>query len=208
MNEMALLCEEINVNIWEVIEAASTKPMGFSPFYPNIGVGGHCIPVDPYYLQWKAKSVGRNLKSIQLADQLIKVSFEHIYNKIVSIKSGSSCNYLVIGIGYKENTNDIRRSPAIQLMNKLNKDGAKIKYFDKYVGEVRIRNLLLKSENTLKDEVIQWADVIILNTSLDIEGYQRIIDKGCNIYDVKDYLSGYKEKRCEKNIITLGNGME
>jgi len=139
VNEVALMCDKLGIDVWEVIDAAKTKPFGFMPFYPGPGLGGHCIPIDPFYLSWKAKQTGFEPRFIELAGQVNASMPHHVVDAITSAlnvhrKSLNGSRVLVVGIAYKRDIDDMRESPALDVMGLLLAKGAQLSYYDPYVG--------------------------------------------------------------------------
>ena len=170
VNELKLVLSRMGINIWEVIDAAKTKPFGFMPFYPGPGMGGHCIPVDPFNLSWKAKEYNIEAKFIELAGEINLKMTEHIAHCIEKAinddkKSINSCKVLIIGVAYKKDVDDMRESPALRIMDLLKYKGAKINYHDPYVENVGSLKSLDLTKNTIEE---QDAIVIITDhTSID-----------------------------------------
>ena len=141
VNELALMCDRMNIDVWEVVEAAKTKPFGFMAFYPGPGLGGHCIPIDPFYLSWKAKQSGFDPRFIELAGYINGGMPHHVVDKIAAAlnakrKSVNGSNILIAGIAYKRDIDDMRESPALDVMGLLHAKGAKLAYADPYVPEL------------------------------------------------------------------------
>jgi UDP-N-acetyl-D-glucosamine dehydrogenase len=171
-NEMALICERMGVNVWEVIAAASTKPAGFMPFYPGPGLGGHCIPIDPFYLSWKVREVGFEARFIELAGHVNGAMPEHVVNIVVdglnsSAKSVKDSNILVLGVAYKRDTDDFRESPALEVMAALQRRGARLSYHDPYVTSVKAAHWAGNREMSsvpLNQETLAAADCVVVLT--------------------------------------------
>ena len=170
VNELKLVLSRMGVNIWEVIDAAKTKPFGFMPFYPGPGMGGHCIPIDPFYLSWKAKEYNTEAKFIELAGEINRKMTEHITHRIGRAlnddkKSIRGSKILIVGVAYKKDIDDIRESPALRIIEVLKYKGAKINYHDPYVENVGSLKSLDLTKNTIEE---QDAIVIITDhTSID-----------------------------------------
>src|SRR3954463_10653107 len=144
VNELALMCDRMNIDVWEVVEAAKTKPFGFMAFYPGPGLGGHCIPIDPFYLSWKAKQSGFDPRFIELAGDLNGAMPEHVGSKVAEAlntkrKAINGANILIAGVAYKRDIDDMRESPALDVMGLLRDRGANVSYVDPYVPEVHAR---------------------------------------------------------------------
>jgi len=151
VNEMALLCHTMGINVWEVINAAATKPFGFMPFYPGPGIGGHCIPLDPHYLAWKARVNGFEPRFIALADQINSYMPKYVVERVQDIlneqgKSLKGSNVLIFGVAYKKDIDDVRESPAIDIIELLQSKGANVCFVDPYINSVSVKNIELKSQ--------------------------------------------------------------
>lgn len=176
VNEMAIMCDKLGVEVWEVIEAASTKPYGFMPFYPGPGLGGHCIPIDPFYLSWKMKTLDYKARFIELAGEINSRMPDYVVSKVWSAlndqeKSVNGAKILAVGVAYKRDVNDVRESPAIDILRILNKDGAEIRYHDPYVDVFRMDGVDLRSE-PLTPDIVAWADCVVViadHSCLDVE---------------------------------------
>jgi UDP-N-acetyl-D-glucosamine dehydrogenase len=144
VNELALMCDNLGLNVWEVVDAAKTKPFGFMPFYPGPGLGGHCIPIDPFYLSWKAKQTGFEARFIELAGQVNSSMPHAVVSKIVDAlnvhrKSLNGSHVLVVGVSYKRDIDDIRESPSLDVMGLLHQKGARVSYSDPFVPALTAR---------------------------------------------------------------------
>ena len=145
VNELALMCDRMNIDVWEVVDAAKTKPFGFMAFYPGPGLGGHCIPIDPFYLSWKAKQSGFDPRFIELAGHINGAMPHYVVEKVAEAlnsrrKPVNGARVLVVGISYKRDIDDMRESPALDVMGLLHEKGADISYVDPYVPEIRARD--------------------------------------------------------------------
>ncbi|WP_432401142.1 nucleotide sugar dehydrogenase [Wukongibacter sp. M2B1] len=204
INELTMMSEFMDINIWEVIEAAGTKPFGFMPFYPGIGVGGHCLPVDPVYLSWKAKKYNYYNRFIELTTEINENMPRYVTNQIADIlnnieKSIKNSSILMVGLTYKKDTNDLRESPALKLFKLLKKKGAKIEYHDGYVPSLKYdQEIFYSQELTVAN--IQRADITIIATDHSYIDYQFIINNSKIVYDTKNATKGYKGR----NIVLLG----
>jgi len=157
-NEMALIANKLGVNVWEMINAAATKPFGFMPFYPGPGLGGHCIPIDPSYLSWKMKSLNYDARFIGLAEQINTSMPNYVVKKIGMAlnsqkKAINGSKILILGVAYKPNINDIRESPALDIIKALQKLGADIQYNDNYIPSIVIDSITYQSTSL---DTIQW----------------------------------------------------
>ena len=194
-NEMSLMCQKFSINVWEVIEAAKTKPFGFMAFYPGPGLGGHCIPVDPYYLTWKAKMNGFEPRLIELAgyinSQMPAFTVSHVADALNERrKSLKGSKILVLGVTYKRNTNDIRESPALEVIHGLYEKGALVYYSDPYVPSLEIDNRRLRSTATTP-EVLQSMDCVLVLTDHSIVDYQMITANSFLVLDKRNALKDF-----------------
>jgi UDP-N-acetyl-D-glucosamine dehydrogenase len=176
VNEVAIMCDKLGIEAWEVIEAASSKPYGFMPFYPGPGLGGHCIPIDPFYLSWKMKTLDYKARFIELAGEVNSSMPYHVVNKIrdalnEQYKSVKGAKILLMGVAYKKDVNDVRESPAVDILKILYENGAEIQYHDPYVDSMKINSKILHSR-PLTPEEVAWADCVAIvsdHSCLDIE---------------------------------------
>lgn len=170
INEMAILCHKMNINIWEVIEAAKTKPFGFTPFYPGPGLGGHCIPLDPYYLSWKAREYGFHTSMIEASmiinDRMPEYTVERagkILNRFKKALNGAKV--LIIGVAYKGDIDDYRESPAIRVINEFEKVGSYIEFYDPFISEYKEKGQIRRGLSELTVDTIQNADIVVITTN-------------------------------------------
>jgi UDP-N-acetyl-D-glucosamine dehydrogenase len=168
VNEMAIVCDKLGVDVWEVIEAASTKPFGFMKFTPGPGVGGHCIPLDPHYLAWKMRSLNYRTRFIELAGEINSEMPEYWVEKVVSAlndrgKPAKGSTVLVVGVAYKKDIDDLRESPALDIIRLLERLGAVIRYHDPFIPELREDGKTLKSV-PLTAETVRGADCVVIVT--------------------------------------------
>lgn len=201
-NELMFICDKMGLDVWEIVKAAGTKPFGFQTFYPGPGVGGHCIPVDPYYLTWKMRGYDYYSNLIELAVQInIKASY-FVANKICKAlnqqkKSLSESRVLILGAAYKRDVDDSRESPAIKIMSILAGEGAEVVYHDPYIPEVELpRKLNLKSIDLTSDEIAR-ADCVVIATDHSCFDYEMIVNNAEVLVDARnaigDTLKGKKE---------------
>ena len=191
-NEMALTCHSFGINVWEVIEAAKTKPFGFMPFYPGPGLGGHCIPVDPYYLTWKARMKGCEPRLIELAGYINSQMPAFVVRGIADAlnekrKCLNGAKILGLGVAYKRDTNDVRESPALQILMALQEKGATIHYSDPYVPTVAVTDKTLKSVD-LSPEVLQAMDLVAILTDHSGFDYAMVSEHSRLIFDTRNAL--------------------
>lgn len=191
VNEVALMCDRLKIDVWEVIAAAATKPFGFMPFYPGPGLGGHCIPVDPYYLAWKLKTLDYKARFIELAAEINTGMPWYVVTKVVDAlneqrKSVNGANILLLGITYKRNTSDLRESPALDIMRILQEKGATVNFHDGFVAD--LKSFDGASHVPLTKEVIQAADCVIITTDHSRVDYDWIVSQARLILDTRNVL--------------------
>lgn len=211
VNEMALLCDRIGgINVWEVIEAASTKPFGFMPFYPGPGIGGHCILIDPYYLEWQARSYDFVTHFIRLAaetNENMPFYVKHMILREISQtdKSIHKSKILFLGAAFKKDVDDTRHSPAIKVMELLLKDfdGLNLKYNDPYVPEIEVNGLKLKSV-TLTKKLLKEVDLVVITTNHTVYDYDFIVQNSKKVIDTRNATKDVKKNR--EKIVLLGSG--
>ena len=188
VNEVALMCDRLDLDVWEIIEAASTKPFGFMPFYPGPGLGGHCIPLDPHYLAWKLKTLDYRARFIELADDINTNMPRHVVNRVADVlndvcKSIKSSNLLVLGVAYKPDPNDLRESPALEVMRLLNDKGAEVGFHDPYITHVDLAGL---DYMELNEELLNWADCVIITTNHSTYDYDWIVEHAKLVVDTRN----------------------
>lgn len=199
INELARLCHKMGISIWEVIDAAKSKPYGFQAFYPGPGLGGHCIPLDPYYLTWKAREYGFHTTLIEnsmvINDSQPAYVVErtmHILNKYKKAINGA--NVLVLGVAYKQDIDDYRESPAIRVIEELLKVGANVTYYDPYVSSFKDGNLSMTSEKELTKELLSLNDIVLITAAHTNVDYQFVCDNANVIFDTKNVTKGINKK--------------
>ena len=199
VNELKLVYAAMGIDIWEVIEAAKTKPFGFMPFYPGPGLGGHCIPIDPFYLTWKAREYGQHTRFIELAGEINTRMPDHVINRVVVAlnsqrKALNGSRILVIGLAYKPNVDDERQSPSYVLMNLLQERGAEVAYYDPYVPLIRPTREHPQFAGRKSVEwnrtTIQGFDVILIATNHSSVNYYELGDWAQCIVDTRNAMSG------------------
>ncbi|MBI1977211.1 MAG: nucleotide sugar dehydrogenase, partial [Candidatus Omnitrophica bacterium] len=196
VNEICQMSEKLGVNVWEVIDAAATKPFGFMPFYPGPGLGGHCIPIDPHYLAWKARIHGFEPRFIDLAGEINRSMPEFVVRKAQSIlnergRAVKGAQILVLGIAYKKNVSDYRESPALEIIELLEKLGAQVSYCDPFVPELLLHNHTLKSVS-LKGAS---ADLVILATDHDQFDRKSLLSQFSLILDTRNAFRGIASEK-------------
>ncbi len=194
VNEIALMCDKLGIDVWEVIDAAKSKPFGFMPFYPGPGLGGHCIPIDPLYLSWKARMHGFEARFIELASQINSQMPNYVVDKIADglnkfKKSINASKILIVGVSYKKDVNDVRESPAFEIIRILMEKGARINFFDPYVDSLNIDGLKLKSV-ILNRSLLKGQDCAVIVTDHTNVGYEFIVDNASLIIDTRNALKG------------------
>jgi len=202
VNELAVMCDRMGINIWEVIDAAATKPFGFMPFYPGPGLGGHCIPIDPFYLSWKTRQSGIEARFIELAGyvngQMPHFVVEKVQNALNDRgKAVKGSRIHILGVAYKRDIDDVRESPALDIIHLLQRRGATITYSDPYVASIRIEDETLFSKD-MADAVAQ-ADCCVVVTDHKGIDYGRLVAQAALIVDTRNALRGIDAK----NIIRL-----
>jgi UDP-N-acetyl-D-glucosamine dehydrogenase len=191
-NEMAKMCQTLNINVWEVIEAAETKPFGFMPFYPGPGLGGHCIPVDPYYLTWKAKLNGFEPRLIELAtiinSQMPSFTVDRIADALNKVKKSlNGSRILALGIAYKRDVSDTRESAALEVVKLLTEEGANVSYADPYVSEIAIGSENFVSAD-LTPQLLQSMDCVVILTDHSVFDYAMIAAGSSMVLDCRNSL--------------------
>lgn len=200
VNEYALMCDKLNLNIWEIIDAASSKPFGFMPFYPGPGLGGHCIPIDPHYLSWKLKSVNYLARFIELAGDINSHMPEYVVDRIANLlnrklsKSFTLANILVLGVAYKRDIKDVRESPALDVMKLLETKGSKVSYNDPFVAEIEWNGGKVKSRK-LTESALKEADLTVIITDHSSYDYQWIVDNARFVFDTRNATKSVKKGR-------------
>jgi len=194
VNELKLLCNRMDIDIWEVIEAASSKPFGFTPFYPGPGLGGHCIPIDPFYLSWKAKEYDFSTRFIQLAGEINTSMPHYVVERIGSTLNDRSkairgAKILILGVAYKKDVDDVRESPALEIMEILQNQGAILSYSDPYIPrlhKMRHYDFSLMSSVSLTEEALKNQDVAVITTDHTNFDYQWIVDHAPLVVDTRN----------------------
>ena len=194
LNEMAIICDRLGVDVWEVVDAAKTKPFGFMSFKPGPGLGGHCIPVDPEYLAWKLKSLGYDPRFIRLASEVNLGMPAYVVSKVASIlgydgKRLNGSRILVLGVTYKANVRDLRESPALDLIHLLQENGALVSYHDPYVPQLRTASLSMDSAN-LTAEIFRQADCVVIATAHRTYDWEWVVENSRLLMDTRNATAG------------------
>lgn len=192
-NEFASICHSFDLDPWEIIEAAKTKPFGFMPFYPGPGAGGHCIPITPLFLDWKAKKIGYDSRLIMLSSQINQERTKFVAEKISNLLSKKS-KILVIGVAYKKDVRDLRDSPAIEIINSLQKKGHKVDYHDPYIPYLEINGIHLKNVALHKKVLSEAAAVVVLTDHSNID-YKFIAGNSKLIIDTRNAVKNINQKK-------------
>ena len=200
-NEMAMLCDKMGINYWEVVDAASTKPYGFQAFYPGPGLGGHCIPLDPYYLSWKAREYGFHTSMIESSMIVNDKMPEYCVERAMKIlnRQGmalSRSKVLVLGIAYKQDIDDYRESPAIDVIEILKENGAKVEFFDPYIPEYKHRGENFRGIEKIDSDIVSKYDLIIITASHSNVDYNMVNNNAKAVFDTKNAMKEivYREK--------------
>jgi len=206
VNELALLCEKMGIDIWEVIEAAKTKPFGFMPFYPGPGLGGHCIPLDPFYLSWKAKEYDFTTRFIELAGQVSDAMPYYVAQRVMELlnergKPLKGANVLLVGLAYKRDVDDLRQSPAVKIAQLLEKQGAALSYHDPYIPQIDREDLILTSRR-LTAELLAAQDMVVITTGHSNVDYRMVVDHALLVFDTRNATQGIVSPK----IVRLGVG--
>jgi UDP-N-acetyl-D-glucosamine dehydrogenase len=193
VNEVALMCERLSVDVWEVIDAAATKPFGFMPFYPGPGLGGHCIPIDPLYLSWKLKTLNYRARFIELAGEINSEMPEHVCGLVADAlneqrKSVKGSRVLVLGVTYKRDIEDVRESPALDILRLLESRGALISYNDPFVPELALNEARLRSVDLLPS--VREADAVVIVTDHSAFPYREIVAEARVVVDTRNATRG------------------
>ena len=205
INELAILCNRMGIDLWEVIEAAKTKPFGFTPFYPGPGLGGHCIPLDPYYLSWKAREYGFHTSMIEASmmvnDRMPEYCVERagkILNRFKKSLNGS--RILVLGVAYKQDIDDYRESPALKVIDEFEKTGALVSFFDPYIPRYKECGEVREGEKELTRELLESVDIVVITAAHTNVDYAFVQKYSKAIFDTKNVM---KEVKMRENIEVL-----
>jgi UDP-N-acetyl-D-glucosamine dehydrogenase len=198
VNEIAKLCHALGVNVWEVVEAAATKPFGFMPFYPGPGIGGHCIPLDPLYLSWKARMHGFEARFIGLAEEINSGMPDHVIEIISDAlnkhrKPLNGSKILVLGIAYKRDIDDVRESPALEIIEKLRSKGSIIAYSDPYVPSLLLEEGCKIESVELDRTVLSYSDAVVIVTDHSDFNYQFIVEHAPLVIDTRNATRNVKD---------------
>jgi UDP-N-acetyl-D-glucosamine dehydrogenase len=192
-NEMALMCERMGINVWEVIDAAATKPFGFMPFYPGPGLGGHCIPIDPFYLSWKTRQAGIEARFIELAGYINGQMPHFVVDKVQNAlndagKPVKGSRIHVMGVAYKRDIDDMRESPSLDVLLLLQRRGGQVSYSDPHVPELRLDGLTM---HALPEEAAAAADCVVIVTDHSAFDYRKLVERAPLIVDTRNALKRF-----------------
>ena len=201
VNELALMCDRMGIDVWEVVNAAKTKPFGFMPFYPGPGLGGHCIPIDPFYLSWKAKEAGFEARFIELAGQVNGAMPHYVADKVAEAlntqrKAVNGSSVLILGVTYKKDIDDLRESPALDVMHLLQERGATVTYSDPHAPQLQARDWpgrqAMTSVDPTRDELAKH-DIVVILTDHRAFDYDAIVEAAPLILDTRNALGAREE---------------
>jgi UDP-N-acetyl-D-glucosamine dehydrogenase len=201
VNEVALMCARLKVDVWEVIDAAASKPFGFMPFYPGPGLGGHCIPIDPIYLSWKLKELNYRARFIELAGEVNSAMPEYVIERVASAlnereRSVKGSRILILGVTYKRDIEDVRESPALDILRLLHNRGASVSYSDPHVPELSLDDLTLRSQDLMAS--VKAADLVVIVTDHTAFPYADIVAAAKGIVDTRNATKGIVSEKILK----------
>ncbi len=204
VNEMALMCDKLDIDVWEVIQAAASKPFGYMPFYPGPGLGGHCIPVDPHYLSWKLKTLNYKARFIELASEINTSMPYYVVDKITEALNNQELavrgsRILILGVAYKRNVDDVRESPALDIISLLRQRGAKVGYHDPHVPQIQLESDLLLRSQEYDRQLLRDAHCVVIVTDHSAFDWDEILRCSRVIVDTRHVYSA----RGSGNIISL-----
>ena len=195
VNEMALMCDKLDIDVWEVIQAAASKPFGYMPFYPGPGLGGHCIPVDPHYLSWKLKTLNYNARFIELASEINTSMPYYVVDKITEALNNQEravrgSRVLILGVAYKRNVDDVRESPALDIISLLRQRGAVVGYHDPHVPQIQLESDVCMKSKGYKLQLLQEADCVVIVTDHSAFDWDEISRNSRVIVDTRHVYRG------------------
>lgn len=201
VNELAMLCHKMGISVWEVIDAAKTKPYGFQAFYPGPGLGGHCIPLDPYYLSWKAREYGFHTSMIEASGMINDRMPEYCVDRCAKVlnrfkKAVNGATVLLLGVAYKQDIDDYRESPALEVAELFEARGASVIFYDPWVSEYTYQGKKRKGLQTLEREIVSSADIVVVTTAHTNVDYGMVQEEAKAIFDAKNAM---------KHIVTRDN---
>ena len=195
VNELAILCDKMGISLWEVIDAAKTKPYGFQAFYPGPGLGGHCIPLDPYYLSWKAREFGFHTSMIESSMMINDKMPEYCVERAMRILNGhkkalNGAKVLVLGVAYKQDIDDYRESPAIPVIDILKENGADVEFFDPYISSLKENGIIMEGIPSIDGDIIAQYDLVMITCGHTNVDYDMIQKNAKAIFDTKNVMQG------------------
>lgn len=193
-NEMAIICDKMGISVWEVIEAAKTKPYGFQAFYPGPGLGGHCIPLDPYYLTWKAREYDYHTKLIETSGEINNYMPQYVIERASRVlnrhkKPLNGSKVLILGVAYKNDIDDYRESPALKVIEKFKKEGSLVTFFDPYVPEYRFKGKTHQGLTELSMDSVSDYDLVVVTTAHQVMDYEAINEKAAAVLDTRNAMA-------------------
>jgi len=194
VNEMAIICDKLGIDVWEVIQAASTKPFGFMPFYPGPGVGGHCIPIDPHYLAWKVKQLDYTARFIELASEVNTHMPMHVVNKVMDTlndeaKALRGSRIVILGVAYKPNIHDVRESPALHIIELLHEKGGQVVYHDPHVPYLKLENGYIMESEAYNEQLLAESDCVVIVTNHASYDWAHVVEHSPVIVDTRNVTS-------------------
>lgn len=199
INELAMLCNKMNINLWEVVDAAKTKPYGFQAFYPGPGLGGHCIPLDPYYLSWKAREYGFHTSMIEssmmINDKMPEYCVERaskILNRFKKPLNGSKI--LILGVAYKQDIDDYRESPAIRVIEELESTGAEVDFYDPYIVSYKERGIVKEGLKEINESIVASYDLVMVTAAHTTVDYEMVQRSAQAIFDTKNVMKNVNNR--------------
>jgi UDP-N-acetyl-D-glucosamine dehydrogenase len=192
---MAIICERMGIDVWEVIQAAATKPYGFTPFYPGPGIGGHCIPVDPLYLSWKLQALNYRARFIETADEVNSHMPSVVRDRVIDAlnddgRALKGSRVLVLGVAYKADIDDVRESPALEVIHLLLEKGAQVEYCDPHVPSVRIGGQMMTAV-AFDRAALEWADCVVIATAHRAFDWRMVTQHSRLVIDTRNATNGY-----------------
>lgn len=198
-NEMAIICHKMGIDVWEVIEAAKTKPYGFQAFYPGPGLGGHCIPLDPYYLTWKAREYDYHTRLIEISGEINNYMPEYVVERSSKIlnrfkKPLNGSRVLVLGVAYKQDIDDYRESPALKVIDNFEREGCIVDFYDPYIGKYKFKGKVKPGIEELTKDALQNADLVVITTAHTKVDYHFVQANSQFIFDTKNAMKNVKNR--------------
>jgi UDP-N-acetyl-D-glucosamine dehydrogenase len=198
-NEMAIICNRMGINVWEVIDAAKTKPYGFQAFYPGPGLGGHCIPLDPFYLAWKAREYDYHTRLIETSGEINTAMPEYVVDRAMKMLNRrriamNGAKVLVLGVAYKADIDDYRESPALNVMDHLIREGAQAAYYDPYIPVYKHKGRVMTGAKQLTDGMLREADIVIICTAHQCFDYNRIQKLSKEVFDTRNAMKDVEDR--------------